>query len=218
MGVWPDLKASQVFTYFGWSPLIEFAFDNNRKTISPDLAYEVSYSNTLAVASRERYPIIPGLLAIHIRRGDFEKHCIDILANYRSGWLGLNSFPDLPDKFDAPTDKESDEYLPYYRMHCYPSIEEIVEKVEDIRNTETGWFLKNIYIMTNGRRPWVAELKQALHRSGGWETISSSRDLELDWDQKFVAQAVDMLIGQRAAVFVGNGVREFGITSTARKL
>ena len=35
----------------------------------------------------------------------------------------------------------------------------------------------------------------------------TSRDLYLSWEAKPVAQAVDMLIGQRAQVFIGNGVR-----------
>lgn len=31
--------------------------------------------------------------------------------------------------------------------------------------------------------------------------------MDLDWEQTFVSQAVDMLIGQRAQVLIGNGVR-----------
>ena len=34
----------------------------------------------------------------------------------------------------------------------------------------------------------------------------NSRDLELDSEQQYVAQGVDMLIGQRAQVIIGNGV------------
>ena len=60
--------------------------------------------------------------------------------------------------------------------------------------------------MTNGARPWVTELKDALRETGGWNLIASSRDLELNWEQQYIAQAVDMLIGQRAQVIIGNGV------------
>lgn len=204
--MWPELRTSKVITEFGWSPLIELAFDNNRKTISPGLEFEDALTTSLVISGAERYPVIPGLLVMHIRRGDFEQHCMDGLAQWGSGWLGLNSFPELLDKYDPPSDHESEEYQLYYRKHCYPSIEEIVERVEEIRRTDAGRGLKNIFIMTNGRRPWVVDLKKAIYRTGGWNSISSSRDLLLDWDQKFVAQAVDMLIGQRAEVFIGNGV------------
>jgi len=38
-----------------------------------------------------------------------------------------------------------------------------------------------------------------------WEQIASSLQMRISWEQKFVAQAVDMMIGHRADVFVGNG-------------
>jgi len=51
----------------------------------------------------------------------------------------------------------------------------------------------------------VKDLKDAFNAIGGWELITSSRDMELTVEQKYVSPAVDMLIGQRADVFVGNG-------------
>lgn len=66
--------------------------------------------------------------------------------------------------------------------------------------------LRKVFIMTNAPREWIQELKEAFQKVGEWEYIVSSRDLELNWEQKYVAQAVDMYIGQRAQVFVGNGV------------
>jgi len=38
-----------------------------------------------------------------------------------------------------------------------------------------------------------------------WDEISTSRDMDLSWETKYVAQAMDMYVGQRAEVFVGNG-------------
>ena len=59
--------------------------------------------------------------------------------------------------------------------------------------------------MTNGKRSWLNKLKKALNESGDWNQISSSRELQLTWEQKFVAQSIDMAVGQRADVFIGNG-------------
>lgn len=61
--------------------------------------------------------------------------------------------------------------------------------------------------MTNARGAWLAELREALWSAHKWEGLATSRDLELDWEQKYVAQAVDMHVAQRAEVFIGNGVR-----------
>ena len=96
--------------------------------------------------------------------------------------------------------------MSHYLKSCLPDIEQIVAKVKEVRQMEVAKGLKSIYIMTNGARPWVAELKEALHETGGWDLIASSRDLKLDWEQKYISQAVDMLIGQRAQVIIGNGV------------
>lgn len=118
--------------------------------------------------------------------------------------------PTLIDKYVKPPVDENDliyeEGREYYRKVCYPSIEHIVEKVVEIKKTNAGKDLSTIFLMTNGKPDWIAEVKEALHAAGTWESIQSSRDLALDWEQKHVAGAIDMLIGQRADVFVGNGV------------
>jgi len=40
------------------------------------------------------FPRIDGLLALHIRRGDFAGHC-DELAKWSSDWNGFNQFDEL---------------------------------------------------------------------------------------------------------------------------
>ena len=61
--------------------------------------------------------------------------------------------------------------------------------------------------MTNGDAEWLQQLKEALMQVKKWDAVITSRDLQLSWEAKPVAQSVDMLIGQRARVFIGNGVR-----------
>ena len=187
---------------FRWSSFILDAFNRNRKLYAP---------NGLTTSTpSDPYPVIPGLLALHIRRGDFESHCRG-LAEWGSTWTGFNQLPQLIDRFDSPPrPKEggaiTQDIYDAYAKSCYPSIEEIVQKVVDAKNTRAGKNLSNIYIMTNGKDPWLSELKEALHKSGKWKQISSSRELKVTWEQKFVAQSIDMVTGQRADVFIGNGV------------
>ena len=151
---------------------------------------------------------IPGLLAIHVRRGDFKDHCVH-LAKWSSDWNAFNSFPEFYDKFDRPTDggwgETSEANIELYIRRCYPSIEQISEKVSQIQK-EAVDPLRYLYIMTNGPTPWVEELKSALVQDMSWDHVGSSRDLKTTWEQNFVAQALDMYVAQRAQVFIGNGV------------
>ncbi|KAJ2974143.1 hypothetical protein NUW54_g11938 [Trametes sanguinea] len=89
--------------------------------------------------------------------------------------------------------------------------EQILARVDELAraDADAARGLENVYIMTNGAVEWVDALKAALRATGRWKNVASSRDLVLNWEQKYVAQAVDMLIGQRAQMFVGNGVRVF---------
>jgi hypothetical protein len=188
-------------TEFRWSSLIIDGFNRNQKLYAP--------KGLTTATSNDPYPVIPGLLALHLRRGDFEKHCRG-LAEWGSTWTGFNQLPELLDHFDSPPrPKEGNatqEIYDAYAKSCYPSIEEIVQKVADVKRTKAGSRLTNIYIMTNGKQPWLGELKQALHKSGNWNKISTSRELKVTWEQKYVVQSIDMVVGQRADVFIGNGV------------
>lgn len=87
--------------------------------------------------------------------------------------------------------------------------------------------LRKIYIMTNGDHEFLQELKDGLDIDAlrslstsvnsdlptdfdydfvwDWDEISTSRDLDLGWETKYVAQAMDMYVGQRAELFIGNG-------------
>ncbi len=157
------------------------------------------------------YPPLPGLIALHIRRGDFKEHCTN-LAGWNTRYNGLNSFPELPDKFVPPYDAPDEEKVSVYHKHCYPSIEQIIEKV---KHEQQGRHLNRVYIMSNGERGWLKDLKAALRQVGEWDSITTSRDMTYTREQKYVAQSLDMYIGQRAEVFVGNGVR-FGFFLTVR--
>ncbi|KAF9803969.1 hypothetical protein IEO21_09507 [Rhodonia placenta] len=214
LNAWDGLAASPVLREFRWSPLVELAFDTNRETISPaqiSAPYLTSLPADLgprANPSATRYAPLPGLLAMHIRRGDFAGHC-EHLGRWSSPWVGFNSFAALPDVLDTgrlPSDEAA--RIELYRTHCFPNIAEIVVRAEALRVAEAEGGrgeLRDVYVMTNGPVEWVAELEAALKETGHWRHVASSRDLLVNQEQKYVKQAVDMLIGQRAQVFVGNG-------------
>lgn len=196
----PLLYQSPMVTEFRWSSLVLSTFERNKRLFAP--------RGLTAPTAVDPYPIIPGLLALHIRRGDFEAHC-RVLAEWGSSWTGFSQLPEMIDYFEPSPRPESGQIAPAvydkYTKSCYPSIEQIVQKVVEVRRTKAGKGLKNVFIMTNAKKPWIQELKDALNKAAKWDLITSSRNMKLNWEQKYIAQAPDMLIGQRSQVFIGNG-------------
>ncbi|PCH36114.1 hypothetical protein WOLCODRAFT_81482 [Wolfiporia cocos MD-104 SS10] len=206
LDAWPSFSKSPMLTELGWSPLVELAFDTNREIISPSRALEPYLSSQPFAPGGARYAPLPGLLVLHVRRGTFQSYCTR-LATAGAGFHGYNAFAALPDRLDAGLALHStaERRVRAYRPHCFPSVREIVRRVEEVRRSDAGRGLRDIYVMTNAQTPWVTELKAALRQAGGWENVASSRDLLVNREQKYVKQALDVLIGQRAQVFVGNG-------------
>ncbi|KAI0333985.1 hypothetical protein GY45DRAFT_1243411 [Cubamyces sp. BRFM 1775] len=206
--LWPTLSVSPILTQFGWSPLIERAFDENQHLFYYPSTPGSNLTGTPYSSNAERYTPIPGLMAVHVRRGDYLKHCVD-LTDQGEDFVSINTLPGLADPFVAPRGfffnelTRADRNL--YRRRCFPSVAEIVQKVEEVRATREGRGIRRIYIMTNGKPDFISELKEALLAAGSWDSIHSSRDMVLSKEEKYVAQAVDMLVAQRAQVFIGNG-------------
>lgn len=227
LSIWPILSRSPILTDFSWSPLILQAYAENAHLFTPSsFRFLPSFMSPSGqpptpttlhdvhpiLKSKEMDPVT-GLLALHIRRGDFASHCSH-LANWSSDWNGFNKFSALPDKFRVPTDggwgETTEANTDMYFKACFPTIEQIVEKVQNVLADQRRLYgsakkLKSIYIMTNGDVEWLQQLKEALMHVKKWDAVVTSRDLTLSWEAKPVAQAVDMLIGQRAQVLIGNG-------------
>lgn len=202
LDVIPEFFKSPIVTEFRWSPLIEGIVRQNSEHFAPDGLQHLPSGN-------DTYPIIEGLLVMHIRRGDFEEHC-KYLAGQNETFTAFNQIQGITDRFKVPP-RDPDGHLTNegaraYQKACYPTLHDIAHRVEEIRTSDSGKKLKNIYIMTNGKQEWVAKLKEAFLVAYHWDNIASSRDLELNDEQRYVVQAADMLIGQRADVFIGNGV------------
>ncbi|KAH9052835.1 hypothetical protein EDB87DRAFT_1691372 [Lactarius vividus] len=201
LDIWPSLSKSPILTHFSWSPLIIAAIAANANIIHPALSSVTPSSFTPS----SHPPPLSGLLALHIRRGDYIDHCLN-LGNWSSRYMGFNEFPGLPDRLEPPGE------LVRYREHCFPEIAQIVTRVREVRAALLpATPLSRVYVLTNGRPEWLAELKEALQkdtRDEGleeWTHIGTSRDLRLTREQQHNSQAMDMAVAQRAEVFLGNG-------------
>ncbi|KAI0768689.1 hypothetical protein BD413DRAFT_629446 [Trametes elegans] len=210
LDVWEDLKRSPMLTQFGWSPLVELAFDVNRELFMPTHTPQPYLSSTAFTSNAERYTPIPGLMVIHVRRGDYASHC-RTLAMWSEDFVSVNAFPGMRDPFTVPAHddygwgRNSPANVEAYRQRCLPTVDEIAAKVAAVRAESAARGVRRLYIMTNGRPAYIAELKRALERVAEWDAIASSRDLVLNWEQRHVSHAVDLLVAQRAQVLVGNG-------------
>ncbi|KAF8223037.1 hypothetical protein L208DRAFT_1445776 [Tricholoma matsutake] len=192
ISLWPGLSSSPLLTDYLWSPLVQSAVSRNFAVLQPASAKLLySLNSTLS-----------GLVAVHLRRGDYRRHC-PRLAGWGSTYNGLNQYPSLPDRFDPlPYKNVRDAHDAYYMQHCLPTVEQIVEKLRTVRAENPG--LRRVYVLTNAWGWWLNGLKSALQKDG-WEDLKSSLDIQLDSAQTQVAMAVDMAIAEKAEVFVGNG-------------
>ncbi|KAJ7018190.1 hypothetical protein C8F04DRAFT_1152421 [Mycena alexandri] len=227
ISIWPDYSNSPVLQYFAWSPLITAAIFRHFHFLSDDAP-----PKSLAPVGEPPYdfqsfrpyissaPPIPGLLGIHVRRGDYEGHCINLAnggADYNAwnliGTPGLTPatkdgyvWPALPDYLDIPGNQSRRDAA---FDHCWPSPAAIVTRARKVQVSAASedalapQNLRRIYISTNGESSWVTELAAAL-RADGWK-VASSLDLLLTREEKAVGQAVDMGILVAADAFIGVG-------------
>ncbi|TFK34536.1 hypothetical protein BDQ12DRAFT_700367 [Crucibulum laeve] len=218
--LFPSLSISPILASFTWSPLVLSALARNFALLRPTNPSSLFASSTPQAPP----PILSGLVAIHLRRGDYKRHC-PRLAAWGSTYMGFNSFPSLPDKFDpmqfnvtwqpaspAPgadlqfADNNDPEALKkveaYYLEHCLPDIDQVVVRLRKVREDNPD--LRRVYVLTNAWSWWLGSLAKALKKDG-WEELVTTLDMELDSEQSWVSMAVDMAIAERAEVFVGNG-------------
>jgi hypothetical protein len=197
--LWDEYKNSPVSRLVAPSPIVKAAVDKNERLFLP--------SPVLAYPER--------MLAIHLRRGDFKAHCHK-MAGMNFTFHSWNLLPFLPDKFTP--DGHTPEGHADFQKHCYPEDDLILDKIRVSREEYIAArpgenrVLDIIFLMTNDATSWVDELKTELMQSG-WNTVVTSKDLELDQEQKDVSMAVDMEFAIKAAVFIGNGVSLFFLKS-----
>ena len=210
--LWDGFRTSPVSRLLGPSAIVKAAIDRNTHLFLPSRNLWLPF-----LAPRDPYK---RMLAIHLRRGDYKDHC-QHLAKYNATFHGWNLLPSLPDKFIHPKFDESGGNTPesdaHYLNHCYPEHDAILDKIQKSREEyiraaashgDRGRVLDIIFLLTNDATGWVDELKMKLTESG-WRTIVTTKDLELDQEQKDVGLVVDMEFAIKAAVFIGNGVSLF---------
>lgn len=200
LSLWPTFSTSPVVTGFKWSATVLSALERN----VPLIAGRSLSKHT----SRD----LENVLALHLRRGDFESHCTH-MTKYASGYNSWNLLPELPDRYipvDTPSIEDPRDIAEFMR-HCWPSINDIVRRAQQVKNDHEMLGLPRldaVYVLTNGDKKWVAELKTALLESRSeWKTVTTSHDLSLkEGPERLAAQTIDMAIASDVGSLIGNGV------------
>ena len=209
MTVYQQLAESPIMTEFSWAPLILSAIRTNAPELAPELVSDPLPN------------VVDDLMVVHIRRGDYDEHC-KFIAEYSDSYMGWNSMPGLGDKFVAPPRNADGAYREEILRHCWPSINQIALRVLEVKSEwemqHSTRPLHRLYVMTNGKRGWVASLKEKLQESGDWDVVLTSKDLTLSSEQIYVGQAIDMAIAERAAVLVGNGVSKVSLVVDLKRV
>ncbi|KAI9457382.1 hypothetical protein HD554DRAFT_2030105 [Boletus coccyginus] len=194
LSLFDTLVASPILADFVWSPLVQAAVARNFALFQPRSAKAIFSSDIAAT--------LPALVAVHLRRGDFVRHCPN-LAKWGADYMGINQHPSLPDRFDPrPLANDTTARDAYYLAHCLPTTAQLVARLHEIRAQHPA--LRRVYVLSNEWAWALDKLKGALLKDG-WSDVVSTVDLSLDAAQYYVSMAVDMAIAERAEVFVGNG-------------
>ncbi|GJE88479.1 O-fucosyltransferase family protein [Phanerochaete sordida] len=201
--IWSSLSQSPILQLFGWSSLAHREFEANRHLFAPAPLVAPYVTAPDCPQCVDPHAHLDRLLALHIPHGDFLQHCPDFAAR-GAGFSVFNMFPSFPDLWVPPSGDE-EQRRAVYRRRCRPTVAQVLEKVEAVRASAAGRGLRSVYVMSNADPGWLNELKDALRAAVAWDQIATSRDLVLTPEQKYTSQALDMLIGERAEVLIGNG-------------
>ncbi|KAF5368119.1 hypothetical protein D9757_011585 [Collybiopsis confluens] len=114
--IFASLLSSPILSNFAWSPLVLSAVARNFAILQPDDLSDLYPSPPLPPPSlqhpsmnRPQSGVLSGVVAVHLRRGDYSRHCYRLVGDVE--YMGVNQYEGLPDRF------EPEEYLREHQFH-----------------------------------------------------------------------------------------------------
>lgn len=168
-------------------------------------------------------------MAIHLRRGDFEDHCL-YLAETRQGFTTWATLPLIQQTIYSPA---LDTYNATSVMaHCYPSLHRILDVISDQARNKSH--LRRLHVLHDGAwdHPLVYlqfyKLAEALKNAEwaerqGWEggpmlRVTHSSDVPIYSGERDWSVCIDVELARRAEVFIGNGYSSLSTQVIALRL
>jgi hypothetical protein len=168
-------------------------------------------------------------MALHLRRGDFEDHC-KILGERHEGTTTWATLPFLqPAMFPPSLDISNATSI---MQHCYPTLYRILDAVS--HQARSHPHLRTLHVLHDGTwdHPLVYlqyyKLAEALKNTAwaekqGWKNgpmlrVTHSGDLPITKGERDWSVCVDVELGRRAEVFIGNGYSSLSTQIIALRL
>ncbi|WVQ94802.1 hypothetical protein IAU59_001885 [Kwoniella sp. CBS 9459] len=212
LDLYESFVKSPVMKHFSFAPTVLSIINKALPDLSPDSQpYDLE-----SVAHANGDPVRTGMwkhvLALHLRRGkNWEMVCEEKGAR-AAPFVSFNKLPLLPGNENVPPPPSMVEAtrMGLYRAKCLPQTLDIIARARRMRKNHP--LLRSVYILTDADEDaWVKEIRMWL-QSEGWDHVwIGKEDVYPEWQDKEVGVAVDMEVGRRAGVFVGNG---FSTTSS----
>ncbi|EJD55677.1 hypothetical protein AURDEDRAFT_179387 [Auricularia subglabra TFB-10046 SS5] len=229
VAIWPTLSKSPILTHHAWSKHVYNAVSRNLPLLTgnklTDENEKYPHASDSAASSPPPPPLraykeMTNVIALHIRRGDYEGHCW-ALAGFALPYASWNVLSGLPDRFKP--DKSTEDAKKAAIPHCLPDAKTIAARVAAankdyiVARGVKADKLEYIYIMTNAKEDFLSEVRKELE-SVGFPHVITAKDLKLNEMENYANMIVDMEIGIRAALFIGNGFSTLTSTVVALRL
>ncbi|KAF6761581.1 hypothetical protein DFP72DRAFT_879061 [Ephemerocybe angulata] len=217
LDIWEEFKKSDVSQLLATSPIVERVVDRN----------EHLFRTPQTPTGEDPFKRV---FAVHARRGDFSWAC-QMLADWKSTFYSWNQLPFLPDRWhDLPggiPGKNTPENVKTYFERCLPTKERLVERINNARDdyerevfgpTKRSHNIDVLFLLSNDKTPWIKELRHELETRHGWKIVTSNDIVLKNAQEKDVGMAVDMDLGRKAAIFMGNGWSSYTSNIVHRRL
>jgi hypothetical protein len=178
VSVWRNLAVSPTLAGLRWSDVVLGGAERNMALFGKPSAIDKTKLS------------ISGVVAIHVRRGDFQGIC-PWLVREQWSFCGWNALPELPDRWTpVPSDAaDYEEKLISAQTHCWPSIGHMTTKLESLRRENPN--LDTVYILSNMSPEWLGLMRGVL-LDDGWKKIVTTAERTLIWEEAGLEQAVGM--------------------------
>ena len=205
--IWPSFQ-EYLANHFRWSDNVLAIVDRTQA--------KLRLKSRLDDVSIEGEPY----MALHLRRGDFEDHC-KILGERHEGTTTWATLPFLqPAMFPPSLDISNHSSI---MQHCYPTLYRILDAVS--HQARSHPHLRRLHVLHDGAwdHPLVYQqyyqLAEALKNTAwtkkqGWKNgpmlrVTHSGDVPISRGERDYSVCVDVELGRRAEVFIGNGYSSF---------
>ncbi|KIY53090.1 hypothetical protein FISHEDRAFT_69230 [Fistulina hepatica ATCC 64428] len=215
INAWPTFSA-YLHEKFTWSTSVDTIVDRTKSQLR------------LRTFSEEDPTRLP-YMALHLRRGDFSSHCIE-LAESQAGFTTWATLPSLSRVVYPPA--LNVEEPSSIETHCYPSLRRILDIID--MHARARPHIRALHVLHDAAwdHPLVylqyvkikeAVMSAARTRAVGWSNgpmvqVTGSQDVPIYWGESDFRVAVDVELARQATVFIGNGYSSLSTQVLALRL